>query len=796
MKRSRGAVTIFLVIVLFTTTLLGGLFIDASRILLAKRYVRNALNSSARSALSYYDTHMSSEYGLFGVDQDKAQAQFKRYFQTNLALSRNDGFDILRMEVQDQDITVTVSGQLWEDGTMLESMEDYSKYRTVVNTSVGVLNKLKGMFGGDSAAQRTFNAADTGKSALERLKSDVTRLSNEARNLISTGISTQAERARNSVSNLLRQGQTVPEDAKGFDGMEQNIRDAKTASQGIDTARDTFDEVNRAEAEKLNGVSAGSGEYWDEASGSWKTETASSTASGGQRDDIPSASNSASQEKQNVDSLISGTESRLAAKKQQINQKIAQAEACNQEIARLKAAADAATAQKNLASARVKQLEENKLKDRFNFILGDDPDDTAKELQLKLELLQSELELLRAQNASAQEIQAKEQEVNEAGQALEDYLKDTTGAAKTVYDDEIAAAKESLQLAKDAETAAKKALKDETDKRDKLIDEINALYKEIAAADSSAPSLKVPDSVSGKDKANVNENIGDFVTGMIQAFQSATSEFGKVASSVSGSAYQEFSFGLDDALEGAWDTIDRLLLTGKSLVTLVTEPERAGESMLLTDYVFSNFSFLTSQTSRDSRHFKVGEIEYILNGSTRGGSAYDSQAACITKTVMDIAMLRLGINWVDYMCTSTCPEIVSRMLIALGEAAVQTIRDMFQLIFTTDGSTSASCALCPSFDKLRLTYSDHLRLAMLIEGMDARARSGMMDRIQLMMSDTYTAQGWGDPQTLQTRIHGEVTVEVDLVMLTLPMFESVLPEDNPILQNGRFLVHETVDMGY
>ena len=445
---------------------------------------------------------------------------------------------------------------------------------------------------------------------------------------------------------------------------------------------------------------------------------------------------------------------------------------------------------------KVKQLEENKLKDRFNFILGDDPDDTAKELQLKLELLQSELELLRAQNASAQEIQAKEQEVNEAGQALEDYLKDTTGAAKTVYDDEIAAAKESLQLAKDAETAAKKALKDETDKRDKLIDEINALYKEIAAADSSAPSLKVPDSVSGKDKANVNENIGDFVTGMIQAFQSATSEFGKVASSVSGSAYQEFSFGLDDALEGAWDTIARLLLTGKSLVTLVTEPERAGESMLLTDYVFSNFSFLTSQTSRDSRHFKVGEIEYILNGSTRGGSAYDSQAACITKTVMDIAMLRLGINWVDYMCTSTCPEIVSRMLIALGEAAVQTIRDMFQLIFTTDGSTSASCALCPSFDKLRLTYSDHLRLAMLIEGMDARARSGMMDRIQLMMSDTYTAQGWGDPQTLQTRIHGEVTVEVDLVMLTLPMFESVLPEDNPILQNGRFLVHETVDMGY
>ena len=78
MKKTKGAVTVFLIIVLFSTILMGGLFIDATRVLLAKRYVRNSLNSSARSALSYYDVHMASEYGIFGVDQDTAEENFKR----------------------------------------------------------------------------------------------------------------------------------------------------------------------------------------------------------------------------------------------------------------------------------------------------------------------------------------------------------------------------------------------------------------------------------------------------------------------------------------------------------------------------------------------------------------------------------------------------------------------------------------------------------------------------------------------------------------------------------------------
>ena len=106
MKREKGAVSVFLVIVLFTTVLLGGLFIDASRILLAKRFVRNAIDSSARSALSYYDAHLASEYGMFAVDGSTAEQAFRRYFKTHIKLKENERFDILRMNVEDGDIEV------------------------------------------------------------------------------------------------------------------------------------------------------------------------------------------------------------------------------------------------------------------------------------------------------------------------------------------------------------------------------------------------------------------------------------------------------------------------------------------------------------------------------------------------------------------------------------------------------------------------------------------------------------------------------------------------------------------
>lgn len=799
MKSTRAAISIFLIIVLFATTLLGGLFIDATRILLARRYVRNAINSAARSALSYFDENLSSEYGLFAVDGETAEQAFRHYFQTNLRLAGNEGFDILRMETRDSDLKVTTAAPITNQDELLEAMSEYSKYRVVVNTSIGVIEKIKGLFGGDGTSQKVFNAADTGKDAMEQLKSDALEFSNKARALISSGIRTNTDRAKNTISNMLSSGSTtMPTDEElGFDDIEGELEAAKEASGKIETSREEFDQISAEEAQKLEDVKTGSASYWDEESGSWRSEQGDASTSGqddGIRSDVPSVSQAAEEEKSEVDKKIQETEARFETNKAEIRTKSAQAVEHNKQIEKLTATVDTLTATVTTLRSDLRALEQARLEDPFGFSF-EEYTQTAEIRQLRELVAQYDekktaLEELRRTGASQEQIADAQTQLSQAEDAVRQFLEEMESPPKTTYDEEIQKVQDKLTAAEAELKAAEDALAAEKQARDKVVGELQTLYDGIAAEESSFDGLSVPESISGEDRAKMDEDGASFLSSMTSAFSQLSTEFGKRASDVTATdGYAEFSFSLGSLVDDLWGTIERLLEICDGLITLVSDPEAAGEAMLFTDYVFGNFTFLTTQTIRDSRHFQVAEIEYILQGN-------DSQAKCVTSTLTEITMLRLLINWIDYMTTTHSPEIISRMVIALGRAAIRTVQDMASMIFTLDSDETASCALSPSFSKVRLTYSDHLRLAMLLRAIGDSGRESMMDRVLLMMEDTYEVQGWGELSTRQTRVQAEVTVEVDLVMLTLPMFEHVLPPDNQILQDGKFLIHETVDLGY
>jgi len=791
MKKSKGAVTVFLIIVLFTTVLLGGLFIDASRILLAKRYIRNAMDSAGRSALSYYDSHLASEYGLFAVEQDKAEAMFRKYFKTNLELSQNDGFDILQMDVEDGDITVDVSGEITNKDILMDSMKEYSKYRVAVNSAVGVVEKLKGLLGGGKGTA-AVNSAKKGKDALESFKDEVTDLSESARDYLSKGVKTQKDRVKNVVTNSILSGRTDKVDL-GFDDIGREIDKAAEESSKIDTSKKDYQKKSKEAVEEAEGAKTGSITYQDEKTGEYRTETAADTGGddSGTRSDLPDPSQAADKEKQAVDAKIQETRDRFAKKKTEIEKKVKEAQELNKEITRLKASKELDQSQVNILQARKRTLEENRNRDRFAFILGDDPDAKTLELQQKYELVKLELEQLRVNNASAEEIGEKEKEVTAAGEALKKQIEDSTGeTAKTAYDDEIKQTDADLKAAKERVSDADKEIKKQEEKRDKLVDEIKKLYDEIPAEESGAGELDLPKSASEKDQKETAAESGNFLTQLVSTFQKAANELGKVDDDInSREGLGEFSLGLDALLEDGLGTVERLWKNINGLVKLITGSADTDNAFLFTDYVFSTHTFLTSQTPRTNRHFQAGEIEYILTGR-RG------QAKAIAEVLKDIALLRLSINFVDYFATGKSPEIISRTLIALGRAAVRTVKDMADMIFSKDKDTSAACGLCPSFQKLKLTYSDHLRLSMALRALDKAERGNMTDRLLVMMRDTYKVQNWGDVDNRRTRIKGEATVEVDLVMLTLPMFEAVLPEDNQILQDGKFLVHAAVELGY
>ncbi len=789
MKKSKGAVTVFLIIVLFTTVLLGGLFIDATRVLLAKRYVLNALDSAARSSLSYYDSHLAKEYGLFGVENKKAEEMFRKYFKTNLELSQNEGFDILRMSVKDENISVSLSGDITSKDILMNSMKEYSKYRIMVNSVIGVVEKIKG-FLGDGKASTAANSAKKGTDALDALKNEVKNFSDNARDYISRGVKTQTDRAKSVVSTALKSGKNVVD--LGFGNINGEIDKASQESSKIGDSKKTYQQKSTEALSELDGAKTDRVEYLDEKTGTYQTDTAADANAGdsGTRSDLPDAAQAADTEKQAVDKKIQETRDRAAQKQAEIQKKVAEAQRLNQEIDRLSASKETADSQISLLQGHKNTLEENRLRNRFEFILGDNPDARTVELKEAYEIAKKALEQARL-SGTASDIQEKEREMEEAGEALKKQIEDSSGkTAKNKYDDDIKQAESDLKAAKETAAQAKKDLEKTTKERDNLIKEIEALYDEIPAETSKSGTLDLPKTASSEEKGETAAESANFLVQMTEMLNKAYVEMQKDAEDVyARNGLGEFKFDLLSLLEDGLDMVDSLLECLNGLGRLITGSADTDNAFLFTDYVFSTHTFLTSQTARSNRHFQAGEIEYILTGE-RG------QAKAIADTAMEIAMVRLSINWLDYFITGKSPEIISRILIAAGRAAVQTVKDMADMIFTSNKKESATCALCPSFQRVRLTYSDHLRLAMTLKALDAKQRETMMDRVLKLMEDTYEVQDWGSLNSRKTHIKGEATVEVDLVMLTLPMFEAVLPKDNQILQDGKFLVQATVEMGY
>ncbi len=807
MKGTKGAVTVFLIIVLFTTVLMGGLFIDATRVLLAKRYIRNTLNSSARSALSYYDANLSSEYGMFAVNEDAAKTQFTRYFKNNIALSQNDGFDILGMEVKDENIHVNLSGPLLDNNVMQGEMKEYTKYRVVVNTAVGVVEKLKGLFGSSTPTEDAMDAASAGKSGAEALKKDAEQFAKDAKNLLTDGINTQKDAIKNDLSVLL-EDRTDPltDEELGLDKIQDEITKAQQKNNGIGESREEYDRINNEQIAKMNGAGGlSSAEYYDEDTGDQKQDDPDYVAGDDGLDHSDVDAKAPGKQAENIQGEIQGeinaTQARFNDAKGKIKEKSNQVIAINQSIAAYKASISGYEATITACESDLDTLKEQKrqqsLNQLRNFVgLGtgdEDDEERAEQLKTDYDNAVAELDRATSEGASPGELHSKREAVDAAVRAWEDFLEEKN--IKEHLDEEIERVETTKQQAEDAKSAAEDAIDAEERRRDQLKADIDRELDKIPSNDRGEKKIDLQDAVSDAHKTsaeNMKNDDSSFVANLVKVFdrlKSLGNELGKVDDKVEPQFAEAFEFSLDDITSNALGTIGDLIDTGKGLITLCTDPEQALEAVQFSDYVFGNFTFLTTQTQRSNRHFQIAELEYIMNHD-------NGQAKCLMKSVSDVFLLRLAINWADYLIHTQSPEIVSRMLIALGRALIQSVRDMGEMIFTFDSDESASCQLCPSFKKIRLTYSDHLRLLLMLRSINPDSRSKLVDRVQKMMEITYEVQDWGDMSKLYTQIEADVSVDVDLIMLTMPMFEKVLPPDNQILQDGKFLVHESVKMGY
>lgn len=87
-KRNRGAVSIFLVMILLPTMLLCAVLIDGSRVASARAMTQEAADLAATSALSVYNQKLKDDYGLFAVKEpDKLEKIYKESLEATLLAS-------------------------------------------------------------------------------------------------------------------------------------------------------------------------------------------------------------------------------------------------------------------------------------------------------------------------------------------------------------------------------------------------------------------------------------------------------------------------------------------------------------------------------------------------------------------------------------------------------------------------------------------------------------------------------------------------------------------------------------
>ena len=193
------------------------------------------------------------------------------------------------------------------------------------------------------------------------------------------------------------------------------------------------------------------------------------------------------------------------------------------------------------------------------------------------------------------------------------------------------------------------------------------------------------------------------------------------------------------------------------------------DRLYLNEYIMDKFTFLTSKTKRQHL-LKKGEIEYILCADPTSGSTA-TEWGCILNAVSRIWLVRLSVNFLDAFATSKVAEPFARMLWAIAEGAVDASKDMLDML----GGTPVG--ICPSLPHVKLKYSDHLRLLLLM-----REEDKLLKNMQsLMQANTRSIEGaykTKDKRSFRlancnTHIELNCTGKVRLVFLPLLLVDKV-----------------------
>ena len=145
-EKNKGAISVFLCLILLPTLLAGGLTTDAARIYLSKVIVSDAGEMAMNAALAQYDINLLDKYGLFVMD--KKPADMKEQLETMFTDSLNGSSDltdytrILDLATESFNVLELQGSQIYKTEVEKQQIIEYMKYRAPICLTELIFEKL------------------------------------------------------------------------------------------------------------------------------------------------------------------------------------------------------------------------------------------------------------------------------------------------------------------------------------------------------------------------------------------------------------------------------------------------------------------------------------------------------------------------------------------------------------------------------------------------------------------------------------------------------------------------------
>lgn len=140
--RTRGSVSILLVLLLVPMFYLAGIVIDTSKVVASKNIISGAGDLALNSILAQYDNELFNVYGLFGVNEDPEMiSEVSNSFSESVNASTSTS-GVINTEIESFEVEFIPESSLSNPEVLKDQILEYMKIRAPITVSQDLLTKF------------------------------------------------------------------------------------------------------------------------------------------------------------------------------------------------------------------------------------------------------------------------------------------------------------------------------------------------------------------------------------------------------------------------------------------------------------------------------------------------------------------------------------------------------------------------------------------------------------------------------------------------------------------------------